>query len=288
MEPSETPRRFDGRVALVTGASRGIGAGIAQRLAVEGADLALVARTADATDSSGHPLPGSLAETAATCEGHGVRVLTLPADLSDADQRSILVERTIAELGRIDIVVNNAAVDINQPIAELSLKRRQLMVEVNVHAPVDLATAALADMSTRGEGWVLNVSSGSKRHPEGPPFDLSGQKGIFGHYAASKAMLDRVSTAMAAEWHQFGVRVNTVEPRGAVLSEGARAALTVELPPEKIESIEAMVEASVHLCQVGPDHTARNEVSLDLLARLGLPTRSLDATLLDTDDPEGS
>ena len=84
------------------------------------------------------------------------------------------------------------------------LKRRRLMVELNVHCPVDLAQAVIPTMIERGEGWIINLSSATSNHPQGPPYDLSGVKGVYGYYGASKAMLDRVTTAMASELHGTG------------------------------------------------------------------------------------
>ncbi len=266
------PERLQGRTALVTGASRGIGAGIAERLAAEGADVALVARTLDE-----HPrLPGSLRETAAFCEAQGARTALIVADLADAEARADVVATAAAALGAVDIVVNNAAGAIYQPMLDYPLKRRRLMVELNVQAPVDLAQAALPAMIERGEGWIVNLSSATTNHPQGPPYDLGGVRGVFGWYGATKSMLDRVTTAMASELHGSGVRVNAVQPRAAVLTEGADAVLNMTLSEEQVESLEAMVEAALWLCDCPADHTGRIETSLDLLSREAVAVMSLD------------
>lgn len=266
--------RFEGRVALVTGASRGIGAATAQRLAAQGADVALVARTLDQ-----HPtLAGSLNETAEACRSHGVDVAVIVADLTNGDARADIVPQATDALGPVDILVNNAAAAIYQPMTDYSLKRRRLMVEVNVQAPADLTQAALPSMIERGEGWVVNLSSGSKQHPDGPPYDLGGVRGVYGFYGATKAMLDRMTSAWGSEVHGTGVRLNTVEPRAAVLSEGADEIVGAQLRDDQIESMEAMVESIAFLCDCGPDHTGNNEVSLDLLEREGVTVMALDAS----------
>lgn len=267
--------RLAGRRAIVTGASRGIGAGIAERLAAEGAALTLVARTLDR-----HPtLPGSLNETAERCRALGAAVTTIVADLSDEDARArVIPDAADAMGGPVDVLVNNAAAAIYQPLHTYPLKRRRLMVEMNVHAPLDLAQAALPAMAEAGEGWIVNLSSGSVAPPPGPPYDLGGVRGTFGFYAATKAMLNRLTQAMAAEWHDRGVRVNTVEPRAAVLSEGADELVGHQLAEDQIESMEAMCEAVLWLCDCRADHTGQVEVSLDLLTRESVTPMNLQGT----------
>ena len=267
--------RFEGRRALVTGASRGIGAAVAQRLAAEGADVAITARTLDR-----HPtLPGSLRETAARLEAYGGRVATIAADLTDADDRARIVPEAVEALGgTVDVLVNNAAAAIYQPMADFALKRRRLTFEVNLHAPVDLAQAVIPAMVARGEGWIVNVSSASARHAPGPPFAATAVGATIGVYGASKAALNRITNALAQELHGTGVRVNTVEPRVAVLSEGADVLVGASLRPDQIEPMEAMVEATVALCDCTPDRTGGTFVSLDLVDELGLTVHDLDGT----------
>lgn len=267
--------RFAGRRVIVTGASRGIGAAAAERLAAEGADVAIVARTLEAGPDD--KLAGSLRETEARLAAYGVRVAVITADLTDAESRASIVPAAVDGLGGpIDVVVNNAAAAIYQPLADFPLKRRRLIFEVNVHAPMDLAQAALPSMVERGEGWIVNVSSATSQLWSGPPFSLGALGATPGVYGASKAALNRLTNALAAELWGSGVRVNTVEPRAAVLSEGADALVGSSLRPDQIESMEEMVEAVVALCDCPPERTGRVHVSLDLIAELGLDVRGLD------------
>lgn len=269
-------KRFAGRRALVTGASRGIGAAIAERLAAEGAELAITARTVDRHDH----LAGSLTETAARLERYGSGVAIVVADLTDTDDRERIVPEAVERLGgQIDILVNNAAAAIYQPLADFPLRRRRLTFEVNVHAPLDLAQAVIPAMTEAGEGWIVNVSSGSARHWSGPPFDLGrGPGSSIAIYGASKAALNRLTNGLGAELHGTGIRVNTIEPRAAVLSEGADALVGASLRPDQIESMEEMVEAAVALCDCPEDITGRNTVSLDLIADWNLSVHDLDGT----------
>jgi citronellol/citronellal dehydrogenase len=267
--------RFVGRRAIVTGASRGIGAGIAERLAAEGAAVAIVARTVDA-----HPtLPGSLNETAARLRAYGNPVAVVAADLTDGDDRARVVPEAVDVLGGpIDILVNNAAAAMYARPSEMPLKRRRITFEVNVHAPLDLAQAVLPSMLERGEGWIVNVSSATASHSPGPPFKMEGLAATTGMYGASKAALNRETNALGHELWGRGIRVNTVEPRAAVMSEGAEALAGHVIRDDQKESMEEMVEAAVHLCDCDESSTGAVHVSLDLIADRGLTVMALDGS----------
>lgn len=264
--------RFHGRRAIVTGASRGIGAAVAHRLAAEGADVAITART-----TKRHPtLAGSLQETAERLRRFGGRVAVVTADLTDAEDRARIVPAASDELdGPIDILVNNAAAAIYQPMIDFPLRRRRVIFEVNAHAPLDLTQAVLPSMLDQHEGWVVNVSSASARLWE-PPYRMGELGSSIGVYGASKAALNRLTNALAAELADSGVRINTVEPRAAVMSEGAEVLAGASLPPDQIESMEEMVEAVVALCDCGAERTGLVHVSLDLLDELGLSVHDLE------------
>ena len=260
---------------MVTGASRGIGAGIAERLAAEGAALVITARTLDH-----HPkLAGSLQETAARLERYGGRFEVVVADLADGDDRTRIVPEAEAALGGpIEILVNNAAAAVYQPLIDFPLRRRRLIFEVNVHAPIDLAQAVLPGMIARGEGWVVNVSSGSARLAEGPPVMTSSVATTIGVYGASKAALNRFTNAFALVLWDSGVRINTIEPARAVMSEGAEAHIGGSISEDRTESMETMVEATIALCDCDVDRTGRVHVSQDLIDELGLTVMTLDGT----------
>ncbi len=202
------------------------------------------------------------------------------ADLADADDRARVVPEAVAALGGpLDILVNNAAAAIYQPLGDFPLRRRRLTFEVNVHAPLDLAQAAVPAMVERGEGWVVNLTSAAARPTPGPPFPTDGLRSTIGVYGASKAALDRMTNALAVELEGTGVRVNAVEPRVAVLSEGASVLVGHLLGDDALESMEEMVEGVVALCDCDADLTGGVHVSLDLIERLGVRVRSLDGTV---------
>jgi len=257
-----------GKRVLVTGASRGIGAATAERCAAEGADVAIVARTVDRHDH----LAGSLNETADRLRAYGGKIAVVVADLTDGEDRARIVPEAVEALGGpIDVLVNNAAAAMYGPLADFPLKRRRITFEVNVHAPLDLAQAVLPSMLERGEGWIVNVSSATAR-PVG--------SSILTVYGSSKAALNRTTLGLATEVAGTGVRVNTVEPRAAVMSEGADALVGDQVTADRIEPMEAMVEAVFTLTCCPPDLTGRTLVSLDLIDELDLTVHALDGTPL--------
>jgi len=257
--------RFEGRRALVTGASRGIGAAVALQLAEDGADVAIVARSVEAHQK----IAGSLNETAERIRQLGSRCVVIGADLSSDEDRSRIVPAAIAGLGGLDILVNNAAAAIYQPPETYSLKHRRLSMEVNYHAPADLMQALVPHLIEAGEGWIVNLTSSAAGYVAGPPFVVGVQIGLYG---ATKAALNRMTNAMGASLHGTGVRVNAVMPRAAVLSEGADALVGDRLRPDQMESMESMVEAVLLLCECESDCTGGVYVSLDLLAQ-SAPTK---------------
>lgn len=268
-------RRFEGRRVLVTGSSRGIGAAIAERMAAEGAHVVITARTLDRHEH----LAGSLNETAARLAVYGGRVGMVVADLTDETDRARVVPEAAEALGgHVEILVNNAAASIQRPLQGFSVKRRNIMFEANVNAPLDLALAAVPDMQRAGEGWIVNLSSGSAKLWPGPPEPFAPTALNIAAYGASKAALNRISNGLAMELYGTGIRVNTVEPRAAVLSEGAAQLVGGHLRPDQIEPMEAMVEGTLVLCDCPADFTGQITVSLDNIERFERTVHGLDGT----------
>jgi NAD(P)-dependent dehydrogenase (short-subunit alcohol dehydrogenase family) len=267
----------DGKVALVTGASRGIGAATALRLAAEGASVAVTARTLDRHDH----LAGSLSETVQQIEAHGGRAIPVVADLSDGDDRARIVPEVEAALGPVDILVNNAAAAFYLPTPEITLKRRRIMYELNVHAPMDLAQGVIPGMRARGRGWIVNISSATSKHPSGPPYPQQSVGAVAATYGSSKAALERYTTGLASELYGEHIAVNSVAPVAAVRTPGADelVADVMAANPGLVEPMEVMVEAILALCTCDPDTlTGRVTLSGPLLAELGIAPKNLDGT----------
>ena len=245
-----TTQRMNGRVAIVTGASRGIGRALAHRLAEEGAALALVARTIDPVPNAS--LEGSLNQTVSEIEQAGGRAIAIEADLSDPADRAKIVPAAREALGPIDTLVHNAAAAIYAPLLEMPLRRRQVVFEVNVHAALDLAQAVLPDMREAGRGWIVNLSSATSRHDEGPPG--KGVPSTMTIYGASKAALERMTLGMATELYEHGIAVNSIAPVAGVNTPGAEALVgqLLKEQPDLVEPVSWLQEAVVQLATCDP------------------------------------
>ena len=183
---------LEGKVALVTGASRGIGRAIALGLAGAGAKVAICARKAPA-----------LEQTAAEIEAFGVETLAVPANVRKSDELANLVDETLAKFGKIDILVNNAGTNVFVGgIADIEESAWDVIMNTNVKACFLLSQLVGRHMIERKEGAIINVSSvgGIKSSP------------MMGVYSVSKAALIMLTRVQAAEWGQFGVRANCIAP----------------------------------------------------------------------------
>jgi citronellol/citronellal dehydrogenase len=252
----------------VTGASRGIGAAIAVRLAAAGAAVAVTARTVE--DLPDAALAGSLRGTVSVIEAEGVDGFAIAADLTDPESRAEIVPAVEAALGPVDILINNAAAAIYAPVAEMPLRRREVLFEVNVHAPVDLAQAVVPGMRERGAGWIVNVSSATSAHPTGPPYAEVAMGTTTTPYGAAKAALERFTTGLAAEVFVDGIAVNALAPVTGVRTQGAVAVMAGRVDTSGFEPVEHMAEAAAYLasCSVA-ECTGRILASGPLLRSIG-------------------
>ncbi|MCL4401941.1 MAG: SDR family oxidoreductase [Acidobacteria bacterium] len=196
-----------GRVAVVTGASRGIGQALAIRLAREGADVTVAAKTERSTER----LPGSIYETAQSIERLGRRALPVPTDVRDEDAIRNMIERTVAEFDRLDILVNNAGAIWIQSILETPPKRFDLMMGVNVRAAYIACYYALPHMVKQRWGHVLNMCPRLSGEPS--PGKVA--------YTISKLGMARLAIGLAAEHVDDNVAANTLWPRTIIESQAS-------------------------------------------------------------------
>lgn len=253
-----------GKVALVTGSSRGLGKAIAQRLASEGATVALTARTMDPDPK----YQGSLRLTLDEIEQAGGAAVAVPADLSDVEQRGAMFAEVVRQVGAPDILVNNAAVTFLRPLDEFPERRVRLMMEMHVMAPLHLTQLAIPAMRERGRGWVLNVTSVGGDLPEGPPFSEFDRSAGFGVYGTAKAALNRLTKSLAAELYDDGIAVNAAAPSNPVATPGAG---TLDLAKTDTEDIALITETAFQLCTGDPKIlTGRIAHTQSFLAETGL------------------
>jgi len=262
----------EGRVALVTGASRGIGKAIARRLAAEGASVVLSASRPGTHGNLAGTLEGAVAEIQAA----GGRAAAVSADLVSPEARADLVARAAQAFGPLDILVNNAAMGRWALPSQSKLRDRQLMFEVNVEAPVDLAQQALPGMRERGRGWILSIGSDSARQPAVPYRDTPEAAHVITAYGATKAALNRYMQGLAHEVAGEDVFVNVMAPVAIVLTQEAARFVghIAKSNPDMTEPVEVMAEAALEL--VTGRHVGRVVTSRELLHAVGRPVRSLD------------
>lgn len=254
-----------GRVAVVTGASRGIGRALTIRLAAEGATVLAVGRSMNGTGK----LAGSLKET---IDLTGGRAVPVAAEIDMTAGRDA-VRAAAREVGPVSIVVNNAAAPraFGQRFPDMDEQTFRLAIDVNVWAAWDLAASFVPDMQSVGAGWILNISS-AQAAPRTP--GMVSRTGGACLYGGTKAMLDRITTGAAQDLFEYGIAVNALAPEAAVATEHATG---VGLPPDKIEPVETFVEAALALVTGDPrELTGRVAYSLSLVRELGLSVRTLD------------
>lgn len=260
-----------GKVALITGASRGIGRAMAIRFAAEGASVIAVASRLGAHAK----LQGTLEETVAAIESNGGKAAAIACDLSDVAARSDLIERATALFGPIDIVVNNAAGSKMKMPSLSTTAERSWMFDLNVNAPIDLAQQAIPGMRERKAGWILNISSATAFQPKVPYRDRPEAAHICVAYGATKAALDRYTEGLAHEVCADGIYINTMAPEAIVLTEGASYVRDIARKnPDMVEPIEMMAEAALALCS--NRHVGQITYSRSLVHALGRSVKSLD------------
>jgi len=270
-----------GRTALVTGSSRGIGRAIAQRLAAEGATVAVTARSYTPSPSvragSSAALPGTIDETIGLIEQAGGQAFGVATDLEDATQRDSLVDEVLDRTGRLDILVNNAGFADYAVVADMTLDTFDRTVEHYIRTPFVLTKAAVPHMRGQGAGWVVNIGSVTGLDPVRPYRDYNKSSGDV-VYASCKAALHRLTQGIAAELLDANIAVNCVGPSTAVRTPGAAALIPDAFPTEPVEYLAETVLAMCHLPAV--ERSGLVAFSLHYPWSQGLSVRTLDGRSL--------
>jgi len=234
---------LDGKVAIVTGASRGVGAAAAIALAREGVAVACAAR---ATDTDPLRLPGTIDDTVRQITDAGGRAVAVPTNLANEEEIDRMVTTAVDHFGRLDVLVNNAAITFPGDL-DVPLKRYDLMMTVNLRAPLVAARAAVPHMKQHGEGTILNVSSAAA---------LMYIPGLM-VYGMSKIAMEHLTVSLAEQLAADRIAVNTFRIDLPVASEGF-VANTPGVDHSDWEPTEVPAEGIVWMLRQPPSYTGHN------------------------------
>jgi NAD(P)-dependent dehydrogenase (short-subunit alcohol dehydrogenase family) len=225
-------------VAIVTGASRGIGRNIALALAEAGARVVVAARS----EQENPKLPGTIHSVAERIEKAGGRALPVKCDVANEEDVAAMVERTLATFGRIDVLVNNAGVMWLGKVADTPLKRWELVLRINLTGTFLCTRAVLPHLRAQRSGSLVAITT------NGVLMTDAKKNGGSNAYWVSKAAIERLYIGLASECLPDNVAVNCLAPSGVVLTEGWEyASGGAKIPPEYVEAPEVMGKAAVFL-----------------------------------------
>lgn len=259
--------KLDGKICIVTGASRGIGKSIAEVFASEGAKVVCTARTVNEGD---HVLEGSLNATVKGIIDQGGEATAVACDVSEFANIEKCFEDVHKAYGPIDVLVNNAALTYFIPVAEFPLRKWMRSFAVNFHAPFYLSQLALKDMIPKKAGSIVNISSGAAIGPGRGPYKVPvGRGGTL--YGAEKAALERFTQGLASEVFEDGISVTCVSPTAIVATPGVlHHKLIKDANDPRAEAPEIMARAALLLATEPIDKiTGRVTYSQEILQEFG-------------------
>jgi citronellol/citronellal dehydrogenase len=230
-----------GKVAIVTGASRGLGRDIAIGLAKYGAAVVVTARTEIEKDS----LPGTIYKTVEQIQEIGGKSLAVPMDVTSEESVLHSVQRTLDTFGRIDILVNNAGVAFYMPTVDMPLKRWDLVMRVNLYGTFLCTKAVLPYMIKQKTGRIINISTHGNRTVDPDRLTKGPERGITA-YETAKGGVEHFTTGLAAELSEHNIAVNCIKPERGVATEGLKYWFKAS-DWSGWASSEAMVKAAVFL-----------------------------------------
>jgi len=202
--------KLTGKVAIVTGGSRGLGKSMALELARAGADIVVAARTVESGQSK---LPGTIHETVQKIEQSGGKAMSIRCDVSSEEDINQMVQQTIDQFGHVDILVNNAGIGMPKSFYKMTTRNWDLLMNVNLKGSYLCAKAVLPHMIEQKGGNIINLSS-----------ILAVKIKYSVVYGASKAAIERMTLGMAEEMRKFNISVNVLRP-GFTVTEAVQAEL---------------------------------------------------------------
>lgn len=257
---------LEGRKALVTGASRGIGADVAKALAKAGAAVAVTARSEEVTDPR---LPGTIHSVAKEITDAGGKAVAIRLDVRDPESIAAGVQQAAEALGGLDIIVNNAAILVPGTLESVQARHIDLIWQIDGRGPLLVMKEALPHLKQAGRGHIINVSSRAAVFPGPGPYDNPRAGG--GFYGMIKAGLERYSQALAMELQGDHISVNVLSPQGRIRTPGNLFAENDrENPSLDFETAEAMAKGTVWLCEQPPEYTGHIHFDEDLVREQGL------------------
>ena len=258
--------KLDGKVAIITGASRGIGKTTAEVFAAEGAKVVCAARTLGEGE---HILEGSLKTTVAEIQKAGGTALAVQTDLSSEESCARLIEAAKTQFGPVDVLVNNAAVTYFIPIKDMPIRRWDRSWAVGPRSIFILSQSVLSDMIERRSGAIVNVSSGAAIGPGRGPYTTSGSGGT--KYGAQKAAIERFTQGLAEEVYQYGISITCISPSLVVPTPGTvYHKLVTGMDDPRGEPSEMMAKAILLLATEPLDKiTGRVTYSQEILKEFG-------------------
>ena len=244
-------KTLDGKVAIVTGSSRGIGEYIAKHLALAGASVVIAARTEEVQEKR---LPGTIHSVADAIRAEGGTAFPLRTDARDPESIYACVEKTVDEFGRLDIVVNNAAVVVPGDIETVLDRHIELMWQIDLRGPVLMCKAAVPHLKTAGGGHIINLSSLAAIFPGPGPYDEPGGEGVV--YGMVKAGLERFTQGLAQGLQDDKISANVLSLDYVIKTPGNEWATNdPENPDLDFEDAHWMGKAAVWISQQPPEYT---------------------------------
>lgn len=209
---------LQGKVAIVTGASRGLGKDFALGLAKYGASVVVAARSLEEKEGG---IPGNIKTTAAQIKQLGGDSLAVVTDVTSEESVYGMVQKTIETFGKVDILVNNAGVAFYSPIVDMPLKRFELNVKVNLYGTFLCTKAVLPAMIKQKSGSIINISTHGRRTVTSTKNEEDPFKGIVA-YETAKGAVEHFTRSLAVELSEYNIAVNCIKPEHGIATEGLK------------------------------------------------------------------